>query len=155
MTCSAVSLLVPSSQEKKAQQAEIQISFNRPPSYLALLDCIEREPTALKLDQVNFHVKLGKQFVLQHNWADLVGNRAAIKLAVSFMVIASFFFFFFLLLYSFMYCNMCCWSLQAPCLAAICFARTGRVVICKPYALFMLQAHLCIPKHPMVTTRGG
>ena len=85
MTCSAVSLLVPSSKEKKAQKEEFQISFDRPPSYLALLDSIEREPTALKLDQVNFHIKAGKEFVLQDNWARLVGDRGAIKLAVSFM----------------------------------------------------------------------
>ncbi len=85
MTCSAVSLLVPSSKEKNAQKEEFQISFDRPPSYLALLDSIEREPTALKLDQVNFHIKAGKEFVFQDNWARLVGDRGAIKLAVSFM----------------------------------------------------------------------
>ena len=100
MTCSAVSLLVPSSMEEKAQVEEeeeeeeeeegeegevFQISFGRPPSYLALLGSIEQQPTALKLDQVNFHIKAGKQFVLQDNWARLVGDRGAIKLAVSFM----------------------------------------------------------------------
>ncbi len=93
MTCSAVSLLVPSSMEEKAQveeeeeeeEEEFQISFGRPPSYLALLGGIEQQPTALKLDQVNFHIKAGKEFVLQDNWARLVGDRGAINLAVSFM----------------------------------------------------------------------
>ena len=85
MTCSAVSLLVPLSMEKKAPKEECQLSFDRPPSYLALLDRIEQEPTALKLEQVNFHIKAGKEFVLQDNWARLVGDRGAIQLAVSFM----------------------------------------------------------------------
>ncbi|KAL0040302.1 hypothetical protein WJX77_002769 [Trebouxia sp. C0004] len=78
-----VSLLVPSSKEKKAQEEEVQICFDRPPSYLALLDSIERGPTALKLDQVNFHIKAGKESksVLFSRTMRLVGDRGAIKLA--------------------------------------------------------------------------
>ena len=86
MTCSAVSLLVPFSMENKAPKEEYQLSFDRPPSYLALLDSIEQEPTALKLEQVNFQIKVGKEFVRQDNWTRVVGNRGGIKLAVSVMV---------------------------------------------------------------------
>jgi len=71
--------------EKEAQKEELQISFDRPPSYSALLGSIEQQSTALKLDQVNFHIKAGKEFVLQDNWARLVGDRGAINLAVSSM----------------------------------------------------------------------
>lgn len=85
MTCSAVSLIVPLSMEKKSPKEEFQLSFDRPPAYLALLDRVEQEPTALKLAQVNFHIKAGKELVLQDNWARLVGGSGAIKLAVSFM----------------------------------------------------------------------
>ena len=85
MTCSAVSLLVPFSMEKKLPKEEFQLSFDGPPSHLALLDSIEQEPTALKLAQVNFHIKAGKELVLQDNWARLVGGTGAIKLAVGFM----------------------------------------------------------------------
>ena len=87
MTCSAVSLLVPLSMEKKSPKEEIQLTFDWPPSYLALLDRIEQEPkpTAFKLAQVNFRIKAGKELVLQDNWARLVGGRGAIKLAVSSM----------------------------------------------------------------------
>ncbi len=85
MTCSAVSLLVPSSKEKKAQKEEFQISFDRAPPYLDLLNSIQQAPTALKLDQVNFRIKAGKEFVVQNNWARLVGDRGAIKLVVSSM----------------------------------------------------------------------
>ena len=85
MTCSAVSLLVPFSMENKAPKEERQLSFDRPPSYLALLDSIEQKPTALKLEQVNFQIKAGKAFVRQDNWTRVVGDRGAIKLAVSVM----------------------------------------------------------------------
>lgn len=39
----------------------------------------------MKLEQVNFLIKAGKEFVLQDDWARLVGDRGAIKLTVSFM----------------------------------------------------------------------
>ncbi|KAL3163153.1 hypothetical protein ABBQ32_009563 [Trebouxia sp. C0010 RCD-2024] len=77
-----VSLLVPFSMENKAPKEECQLSFDRPPSYLALLDSIEQEPTALKLEQVNFQIKAGKEFVRQDNWTRVVGDRGAIKLAI-------------------------------------------------------------------------
>lgn len=86
MTYSAVSLLVPFSMENKAPKEECQLSFDRLPSYLALLDGIEQEPTALKLEQVNFQIKAGKEFVRQDNWTHVVGDRGAIKLVVSVMV---------------------------------------------------------------------
>ena len=82
MTCSAVSLLVPLSMEKKSPKEEFQLSFDRP---LALLDRVEQEPTALKLAHVKFHIKAGKELVFEDNWARLVGGSGAIKLAVSFM----------------------------------------------------------------------
>ena len=84
MTCSPVSLLVPLHMEKASPKEEFPLSFDRPPSYLALLDSIEQAPTALELAQVNFHIKAGKELVLKDNWARLVGDRVAIKLAVSF-----------------------------------------------------------------------
>lgn len=74
---------MPVSMKKKAPKEESQLSFDRPPSYLALLDRVEQEPTALKLEQVNYHIKAGKEFVLQDNWMHLVGDRGAIKLLVS------------------------------------------------------------------------
>ncbi|KAL0047698.1 hypothetical protein WJX82_009730 [Trebouxia sp. C0006] len=77
-----VSLVVPFSMEHKASREECQLSFGRPPSYLALLDRIEQEPTALKLEQVKFHIKAGKESVHQDNWTHLVGDRRAIKLAI-------------------------------------------------------------------------
>ena len=72
--------------ENKAPKEECQLSFDRPPSYLALLDSIEQEPTALKLEQVNFQIKAGKELVRADNWMRVVGDRGAIKLAVSVMV---------------------------------------------------------------------
>ena len=83
MACSAVSLLVPLSMEKKAPKAERQLSFDRPPSYLALLNRIEQEPTALKLKQITYHIKAGKEYVLQNNWTRIVGDGGAIELTVS------------------------------------------------------------------------
>ncbi len=150
MTCTAVSLLVPSSMEKEAQKKEFQISFDGPPSYLTLLGSIEQQPTALKLDQVNFHIKAGKEFVLQDNWARLVRDRGAINLAVRFMA------------RTVAFSNLLIFS-TATCAAGVCrlpvqlqSASQGHVEW--SYAnliLFTLQAHLCIPKHPMVTTRSG
>lgn len=86
MTCSAVSLLVPFSMENKAPKEECQLSFDRPPLYLALLDRIEQEPTALKLEQVKFQIKAGKEFVHQDSWTRVVGDRHAIELVVSVML---------------------------------------------------------------------
>ena len=131
MTCSAVSVLVPLSIEKKAPKEEYQLSFDKPPSYLALLDSIEQKPTALKLEQINFHIKAGKEDVLQDNWARLVGDRGAIKLEVSFMHHQKL-----SPIYSFS-------SVQHVLL------ESARLVP------FLLQAHLSIPKHPMVTARSG
>lgn len=68
--------------ENKAPKEECQLSFDRLPSYLALLDGIEQEPTALKLEQVNFQIKAGKEFVRQDNWTRVVGERGAIKLVI-------------------------------------------------------------------------
>ena len=69
--------------EKKAPKAECQLSFDRPPSYLTLLNRIEQEPTTLKLKQVNYHIKAAKEYVLRDNWTRIVGDEGAIKLAVS------------------------------------------------------------------------
>ena len=69
--------------EKKAPKAECQLSFDRPPTYLALLNRIEQEPKTLKLEQVKNHIKAGKEYVLQDNWTRLVGDEGAVKLAVS------------------------------------------------------------------------
>ncbi|KAA6426042.1 MAG: hypothetical protein FRX49_03894 [Trebouxia sp. A1-2] len=77
-----VSLFVPFSMENKAPNEDCQLSFDRPPSYLALLDSIEQEATSLKLEQVNFQIKAGKEYVRQDNWTRLVGDRGAIKLAI-------------------------------------------------------------------------
>ena len=44
---------------------------------------------------------------------------------------------------------MCCWSLQAPCLTAIVVQGHLEQSYAK-LTPFMLQAHLSIPKHPMV-----
>ena len=85
MTCSAVSLLVPLSMEKKAPKEECRLSFDTPPSYLALLDSIEQQPTALKLEDVKFYIMAGKESVRQDNWARVVGDTGAIKLEVSFV----------------------------------------------------------------------
>ncbi|DBA92162.1 TPA: hypothetical protein ACH3X1_015880 [Trebouxia sp. C0004] len=68
--------------EKKAPKAECQLSFDSPPSYLALLNCIEQEPTALKLQQVNYHIKAGKEYMLQDNWMHIVGDEGAINLTI-------------------------------------------------------------------------
>ncbi|KAL3140352.1 hypothetical protein ABBQ38_004616 [Trebouxia sp. C0009 RCD-2024] len=77
-----VSLLVPFSMENKAPKEECQLSFDRPPLYLALLDRIEQEPTALKLEQVKFQIKAGKEFVHQDSWTRVVGDRHAIELVI-------------------------------------------------------------------------
>ena len=70
--------------EKTAPKEECQLSFDRHPLYLALLDRIEQEPSAAKFEQVNYHIKAGKEVVLEDNWMRLVGNRQTIELVVSF-----------------------------------------------------------------------
>ncbi len=83
MTCSAVSLLVQLSMDKKAAKEEYQLSFDGHPAFRDLLDCIEQEPTAVKLEKVNYIIKTGKETVLQDNWRRLISGRNAIQLTVS------------------------------------------------------------------------
>ena len=69
--------------DTKAVKDECQLSFDGRPSFITLLDCIEQEPTAVKLGEVNYIVKAGKETVLENTWLRLIGARNAIKLAVS------------------------------------------------------------------------
>lgn len=94
--------------EKKASKEDFQLSFRRPPSYLALVDRIEQTPTTLNLDQTNYHIKAGKEVVSQFNWTDVLGHRNAITLAVS---------------VHFIHSNMCYWNLQPPCLIGFLSAK--------------------------------
>ena len=81
MTCSQPTCAIEYGEE--GAKGRVSASFDRPPSYLALLKRIEQEPTTLKLEQVNHHIKVGKEYVLQDNWTRIVGDEGAIKLAVS------------------------------------------------------------------------
>ena len=69
--------------DAKAVEEECQLSFDGRPSFITLLDRIEQEPTAVKLVEVNYIVKAGKETVLEDSWLRLMGARDAIKLAIS------------------------------------------------------------------------
>ena len=69
--------------DAKAVKVECQLSFDGRPTFITLLDRIEQEPTAVKLEEVEYIVKAGKETVLEDSWLRLIGARDAIKLAVS------------------------------------------------------------------------
>ena len=53
MFCSAVTLLVPVSMNMEAVKEECQLLFDGQPSFITLLDRIEQEPKAVRLEEVN------------------------------------------------------------------------------------------------------
>lgn len=112
--CSAVTLLVPLSMDTKAVKEECQLSFDGRPSFITLLDRIEQEPTKVKLGEVNYIVKAGKETVLESTWLRLIGARDAIKLAVSSVISMTLIFHAFLVC-----CDILFQSLLAPLVHAM------------------------------------
>lgn len=85
--CYAVKLILPVKDDSETEEAIIAVFFEEVPSYSALLDCIEEtsEDVSVTTDlrHKNYHVKAGKEYMTQHNWAIVAHHGDASSLKAS------------------------------------------------------------------------
>lgn len=68
----AVHLVVMSSMDKQALQNRLKLEFLEQPSYIDLLDEIEKMSQKTPLEYVNYVVQADEMVVVEANWIDLI-----------------------------------------------------------------------------------
>ena len=76
--------MIPTSTSDKASKEECHMTFNGNPAYDALMGRIESESRASILEDYNFSLTTGKEFITEDNWTTLIQDRAILTVVVCF-----------------------------------------------------------------------